>query len=239
MLIFPAIDIYNGEAVRLLHGDYLQKVVYSDGPLKTALTMKQEGAEYLHIVDLNGAENGEASNRDLIIKIKKETGLFIETGGGIRSKDTLESYLNNGIDRVILGSAAITDHDFLEQCVKEYGERIAVSVDLLNDKVAIHGWKSFGEDDADSFCAYLQKIGIKTMICTDISRDGAMRGTNLELYKRLSETYSIDLIASGGVSSIDDIKALKAMDIYGAIIGKAYYTKAIDLKEALEVTYDK
>ena len=236
MLIFPAIDIYDGQAVRLLHGDYQQKVVYSDDPLEVAMKMKQEGAKALHIVDLNGAESGQPMNSDLIIRIRKETGLFIETGGGIRNKAVLDLYLDHDIERIILGSAAITDHDFLEQCVAQYGERIAVSVDLLGNKVAIHGWKNFGDDDAESFFAYLQKIGIMTMICTDISKDGAMKGTNLELYKRLSDTYAIDLIASGGISSIDDVKALNSMNIYGAIIGKAYYTKAIDLKEALEVT---
>ena len=239
MLIFPAIDIYDGQAVRLLHGDYSRKIVYSDDPIEVAMKMKQEGAGFLHVVDLNGAKKGETINRDLIIKIKKESSLFVEVGGGIRQKESLEYYLDQGIDRVILGSAAISDHEFLEQCVKQYGDKIAVSVDLLGNKVAIRGWTSFGEDDADSFCRYLENIGISTMICTDISRDGAMKGTNLELYKKLSETYSINLIASGGVSSIDDVKALKTMKLYGAIIGKAYYTGAIELKEALEVAHDQ
>ena len=234
MLILPAIDLYEGQAVRLLKGDYAKKTVYSDSPVGVALDFKAQGASAIHIVDLEGAASGKTPNRETILKIKKESGLFCEVGGGIRNMETVKSYLDSGIDRVILGSAAVKDPAFLEEAVREYGEKIAVGVDLKDGKIAIHGWTETADTNVDSFFSRLQKIGVKTVICTDISRDGAMKGTNLELYRDLSKRYSLDLIASGGVSSLEDVKELRKMDIYGAIIGKAYYTGAIDLKEALE-----
>ena len=234
MLIFPAIDLLQGQAVRLLKGNYDQKTIYSDDPLEVAMKFKSEGAKTIHLVDLEGAASGSAPNRDIICRIKKETGLFCEAGGGIRDMEAVDHYIRQGIDRVILGSAAVTDPSFLEEALKKYGDRIAVGVDLREGKVAIHGWKETSDRDADEFCAYLRSIGVRTVICTDISRDGAMRGTNLDLYRELSGKYSINFIASGGVTSLDDVRALKEMGIYGAIIGKAYYTGAIRLREALE-----
>ena len=234
MLILPAIDLYEGQAVRLFKGDYAKKTVYSDSPVEVALDFKAKGASAIHIVDLEGAASGKTPNRETILSIKKESGLFCEVGGGIRDLETVKGYLDFGIDRVILGSAAVKDPAFLEEAVRQYGEKIAVGVDLKDGKIAIHGWTETADTDTDSFFAHLQKIGVKTVICTDISRDGAMKGTNLELYLDLSQRYSLDLIASGGVSSLEDVRELRKMEIYGAIIGKAYYTGAIDLKEALE-----
>ena len=234
MLIFPAIDIFNGNAVRLFKGNYNEMTIYSHSPNDVANDMKSQGASCLHLVDLEGAAEGMSVNAKLICNIKKESGLFCEVGGGIRNLDTVSSYIENGIDRVILGSAAQKDPEFLKSAALRFGEKIAVGVDIKNGKVAIHGWKDTTDEDAFSFCDRLQDIGINTIICTDISRDGAMRGTNLELYRDLANAFSMNIIASGGVSSLDDILSLKDMNIYGAIIGKAYYTGDIVLKDALE-----
>lgn len=235
MLIYPAIDLYAGEAVRLFKGDYAKKTVYSSDPVKIAIDFRECGAEYMHIVDLEGAKTGETPNFDLITRIKKEGGLFCEVGGGIRSIGTVEKYINAGIDRVILGTAAVTDESFLLEAVRNFKEKIAVGIDIKNENVAIKGWLEDSKVNAFDFCRKIESIGVSTLICTDISRDGAMQGTNRELYRTLSENYNISIIASGGVSSLDDVKALRRLDIYGAIIGKAYYTGSIDLKEAIEV----
>ena len=233
MLIFPAIDLYNGKAVRLYKGDYAQMTVYSENPPEIAETFCQQGADCLHLVDLEGAKTGETPNLDTIKRIRAAAPLFIEVGGGVRSMAVVERYLEAGIDRVILGTAAVTDPVFLREAVETYREKIAVGVDIRDGKVAIKGWTEKSALDAFDFCRELQSLGVQTVICTDISRDGAMQGTNRTLYGELSKTFSLNIIASGGVSSIDDIKALRALDLYGAIIGKAYYTGAIDLKEAL------
>lgn len=233
MLIFPAIDLYEGQAVRLFKGDYNQKTVYSDRPTEVADIFRKSGASCIHIVDLEGAKSGETPNFDLVCKIKETSGLFCEIGGGIRSMEVIEKYISSGIDRVILGTAAVTEKGFVEKAVGKYGEKIAVGIDIKDGEVAIKGWTEKSGLDAMEFCAEMQKIGVKTMICTDISRDGAMIGTNRELYRILSEKYSMQIVASGGVSTIDDVRALRAMDLYGAIIGKAYYTGAIDLTEAV------
>ena len=234
MLIFPAIDLYDGKAVRLYKGDYAQMTVYSENPPEIAETFCQQGADCLHLVDLEGAKTGETPNLDTIKRIRAAAPLFIEVGGGVRSMAVVERYLEAGIDRVILGTAAVTDPAFLREAVETYKERIAVGVDIKDGKVAIRGWTEKSGLDAFDFCRELQSIGVRTIICTDISKDGAMQGTNRALYGELSKTFSLNIVASGGVSSIDDIKALRALDLYGAIIGKAYYTGAIDLKEALE-----
>ena len=233
MLIFPAIDLYDGKAVRLYKGDYAQMTVYSENPPEIAETFCQQGADCLHLVDLEGAKTGETPNLDTIKRIRAAAPLFIEVGGGVRSMAVVERYLEAGIDRVILGTAAVTDPVFLREAVETYREKIAVGVDIRDGKVAIKGWTEKSALDAFDFCRELQSLGVQTVICTDISRDGAMQGTNRALYGELSKTFSLNIIASGGVSSIDDIKALRALDLYGAIIGKAYYTGAIDLKEAL------
>jgi len=235
MKIFPAIDLYGGKAVRLFKGDYNQMTVYSENPIEIARDFESKGAKFIHMVDLEGAKDGTTPNLDIVKQIANETDLFTEIGGGIRTMETVRAYLENGVDRVILGTAAVNDEAFLLDAVKKYGERIAVGVDIKDGFVAIKGWLETSEYSCFEFCEKMQKIGVKTIICTDISKDGAMQGTNRQLYKELSERFSIDITASGGVSSIDDIKALKTMNIYGAIIGKAYYIGAIDLKEAVEV----
>ena len=234
MLIFPAIDLLQGQAVRLYKGDYAQKTVYSDDPVSVAMNFKAAGAGQIHLVDLEGAKSGDTPNLELICRIKKETGLFCEVGGGIRNLRTMERYLSAGIDRVILGTAAVTEEGLVEAAVARFGEKIALGVDLKDGMVAIRGWTSKTDLDAFSFCEKMQKAGVKTMICTDISRDGAMQGTNRELYRQLSERFSMQIIASGGVSFLEDIQALRRMNLYGAIIGKAYYTGAIDLARAIE-----
>ena len=235
MVIYPAIDLVDGKAVRLFKGDYAQMTVYSEDPASVAKDFQAAGAKHIHLVDLEGAKSGVPENLDTIRKILEQTDLFVEVGGGIRNLETVETYLNAGVNRVILGTAAVTDPAFLEAALAEYGEKIAVGVDLKDGFVAIKGWTETSTLDAETFFDRMQALGVKTVICTDISRDGAMKGTNRELYRELSAKYSIDLIASGGVSSLEDVEALAAMGLHGAIIGKAYYIGAIDLKTAIEV----
>ena len=234
MNIFPAIDLYEHKAVRLFKGDYAEMTVYSDNPVEIARDFEAKGAKYIHIVDLEGAKNGDTPNFEVVKEIAQNTGLFCEIGGGIRSLDTVEKYLNTGLDRVILGTAAVNDEEFLRTAVNKYGDKIAVGVDIKDGFVAVKGWTEKSEYSCFDFCEKMREIGVKTLICTDISRDGAMRGTNRQLYKELSEKFDMSITASGGVSSIEDIKALRSLNLYGAIIGKAYYIGAIDLKEALE-----
>ncbi|MEG9429711.1 MAG: 1-(5-phosphoribosyl)-5-[(5-phosphoribosylamino)methylideneamino]imidazole-4-carboxamide isomerase [Christensenellaceae bacterium] len=235
MIIFPAIDLYEGKAVRLYKGDYAQKTVYGDNPLRVAKDFVSCSATHIHIVDLEGAKTGETPNFDLILKIKSESGLFAEVGGGIRDEKTVEKYLSAGIDRVILGTAAVKDKDFVKRVVNRYGENIAVGIDIKDGFVAIKGWTENSGIRAFDFCSEMVDIGVKTVICTDISKDGALKGANAELYRELSARFPIDFIASGGVSAIKDIETLKSIGLYGAIIGKAYYTGDIDLKKAIEI----
>lgn len=235
MNIFPAVDLFDGKAVRLLKGDYQKMTVYSENPLEIAKDFENSGAEFLHIVDLEGAKTGNTPNIGTIEKIVKNTSLFTEVGGGIRTLETVEKYINIGVKRVILGTAAVNDEKFLISAVKKYGEKIAVGIDIKDGFVAIKGWTDLSKFTPFEFCEKMQNIGVKTVICTDVSKDGAMQGTNVGLYKEMSEKFNINIIASGGVSSIDDIKRLKNLEIYGTIIGKAYYTKAISLAEAIEV----
>lgn len=235
MIILPAIDLLGRKAVRLLKGDYNQVTVYSDSPLKVARKFKSFGAMHIHMVDLDGAKYGTTPNMDIVAEVAENTGLFVEIGGGIRSMDTVKKYIDAGVSRVILGTAAICDEAFLKEAVRTYGEKIAVGADVKDGKIAVKGWLEQSDVTLDEFFLKMQNLGVKNIICTDISRDGAMRGTNLELYRELSEKYSLDITASGGVSSIEDVKELRKMNLYGAIIGKAYYTGAVDLKEAIEV----
>ena len=235
MKLYPAIDLYEGKAVRLFKGEYRQMTVYNENPVAVAMDFQAAGAECIHLVDLEGAKFGTTSNLPVIAKIVEATELFVEVGGGIRTMETIEAYLSIGVNRVILGTAAVTDRPFLEAALAKYGEKIAVGVDLKDGFVAIKGWTEKSAWTAEAFFKDLETLGVSTVICTDISRDGAMQGTNRGLYKELSSKYNIQLIASGGVSSIEDVQALNAMDLHGAIIGKAYYTGAIDLKKALEV----
>ncbi len=236
MFLFPAIDLYQGKAVRLLRGDYDQMTVYSDNPPEIAKKFKEAGATHLHLVDLEGAKTGETPNLETIKAIIAQTDLFTEVGGGIRNMEIIDRYLSAGVDRVILGTAAVTEEGFVQRAVAKYGNKIAVGVDIKDGCVAIKGWTESSGIDAFEFCQTMQKIGVSTLICTDISKDGMMQGTNRELYKELSKKFSMDIVASGGVSTLDDIKALAAMNLYGTIIGKAYYTGAIDLKEAIALT---
>ncbi len=238
MKIFPAIDLFDGKAVRLYKGDYAQMTVYSNNPVEIALDFEKSGAKYMHVVDLQGAKSGGTDNLETIKKIISATKLFVEVGGGIRSLDVIKTYILAGVSRVILGTAAVTDEEFLKNAVSLYGDKIAVGVDIKDGFVAIKGWTEKSSLNAFDFCEKLEKLGVKTVICTDISKDGAMQGANHNLYKELSSRFKIDFIASGGVSSIDDIIKLKALNLYGAIVGKAYYTKAIDLKQAIGVAND-
>ena len=235
MIIYPAIDLYGGKAVRLYKGDYAQMTVYSDNPCEIAKDFIKSGATHMHVVDLEGAKTGDTPNLSVIKDLVNTGNLFVEVGGGIRSLEVIEKYLSVGVSRVILGTSAVTDRALLETAVKKYGDKIAVGVDIKDGYVAIKGWVEKSMLNAFDFCEDLQKIGVKTIICTDISKDGAMQGANHDLYKQLSEKFTLDVIASGGVSSIVDIEKLTALNIHGAIIGKAYYTKAISLEEAIKV----
>ncbi len=236
MIIYPAIDMYGKKAVRLFKGDYNQMTVYNDNPMMVALDFKNSGCTHIHLVDLEGAKIGATPNFEIVKAIKENVGLFCEIGGGIRDMDTIKKYIEEAnVDRVILGTAAVTNEGFVEQAVGKYKEKIAVGVDIKDGYVAIKGWTEKSDLDAFDFCQKMQDIGVKTIICTDISKDGAMQGANHELYKQLSEKFDIDIIASGGVSSIDDVEKLSKLNIHGAIIGKAYYTGDINLKEAIEV----
>jgi phosphoribosylformimino-5-aminoimidazole carboxamide ribotide isomerase len=235
MILFPAIDLYDRKAVRLYKGDYNQMTVYSENPIEIARDFSSCGATHIHMVDLEGAKDGTTPNLSIVEQIAKETDLFVEIGGGIRNMETVEKYLSCGVSRVILGTAAVTDPSFLEKAVATYGNKIAVGADVKDGKIAIKGWLENSAYTLDDFMARLETLGVSNVICTDISKDGAMKGTNRELYRELSRKYSVSITASGGVSDLDDIAALREMELYGAIIGKAYYTGAINLKEALEV----
>ena len=234
MNIFPAIDLYEGKAVRLLRGDYRQMTVYDPEPLNTARAFEAAGARYLHMVDLEGAKTGGTPNADTVRKVVENTGLFVELGGGIRSMEVVEKYLSIGVRRVILGTAAITDGDFVQRAVDKYGAAIAVGADVRDGRISIRGWTETSDMTLETFMDRFQHMGVTTVICTDISRDGAMRGTNRELYADLQTKCAMNIVASGGVSSMDDVRALARMGLYGAIIGKAYYTGAIDLRRAIE-----
>lgn len=235
MIIFPAIDLFEGKAVRLYKGDYNKMTVYSDNPPEIAEDFKAQGATHIHIVDLEGAKGGTTPNFDTVIEVKRRSGLFCEIGGGIRDMNTIERYISSGIDRVILGTAAVTNEGFVKEAVKEYGEKIAVGIDIKDGFVAIKGWTEKSSLTAFEFCEKMQSEGVETLICTDISKDGAMNGTNHALYHELMSKFNMNITASGGVSSLGDVKRLAEKKLYGAIIGKAYYTGDIDLKQAVEV----
>lgn len=234
MILFPAIDLYEKKAVRLYKGDYANMTVYSHNPIEIALDFQQKGCTHIHMVDLEGAKDGTTPNLDIVAQVCRETELFVEIGGGIRSMETVEQYLQAGVSRVILGTAAVNDEAFLRAAVAAYGEKIAVGADVKDGYIAIKGWLETANITLEEFLQNMQTIGVKNVICTDISKDGAMRGTNLELYRRLQQKFSLEITASGGVSTLEDIRQLRQMDLYGAIIGKAYYTGAIDLEKALE-----
>ena len=236
MKIFPAIDLLGGRAVRLLKGDYDNVTVYAEDPVTVALDFVEAGAKYIHLVDLDGARDGGTPNLEVVKRIREAVpGVFIEIGGGIRSEEVVDRYLGLGVSRVILGTAAVLDREFLKASIAKWGEKIAVGVDIKDGFVAIKGWVQKSELEAFSFCRELEALGVHTIISTDISKDGAMMGANHELYRKLSKELAINIIASGGVSAMSDVLALTELGIDGAIIGKAYYTGAISLKEAISV----
>lgn len=235
MHIFLAIDLFGGKAVRLYKGNYDEMTIYSDTPVEVAKAFEKLGAKHLHLVDLEGAKIGRPANIDTIKAICEQTDLFTEVGGGIRNMDIASAYINAGVNRIILGTAAVTDESFLREAIDKFGDKVAVGVDIKDGYVAIKGWVEKSTQTAEDFLRKMESLNVKTVICTDISRDGAMQGSNNGLYKKLSSEFNIQLVASGGVSTIDDITALKELDLYGAIIGKAYYIGAIDLKRAIEV----
>ena len=235
MIIFPAIDLFDKKAVRLFKGDYQNMTVYSDNPIEIACDFENSGATHIHMVDLEGAKDGTTPNIDIVRQVATETSLFVEIGGGIRDMATVDKYLDAGVGRVILGTAAVTNPEFLKAAVAKHGDKIAVGADVKDGYIAIKGWLEKSQVTLEDFLSGMQEIGVKYIICTDISKDGAMQGTNHELYKTLSENFGVNITGSGGVSSIVDVARLRKLDLYGAIIGKAYYTKAISLKEAIEV----
>ncbi|MBE6655387.1 MAG: 1-(5-phosphoribosyl)-5-[(5-phosphoribosylamino)methylideneamino]imidazole-4-carboxamide isomerase [Ruminococcaceae bacterium] len=239
MLIFPAIDLYGGAAVRLFKGDYNQMTVYNTDPLAVAKDFEAQGASYIHMVDLEGAKDGTTPNLSVVRSIAENTSLRVEIGGGIRSMETVDKYISAGVYRVILGTSAITDRPFLKAALEKYGEHIAVGADIKDGFVAIKGWLETSGVSCEDFFADMESLGVRTVICTDISKDGAMRGTNRELYRSLSEKFSVDIVASGGVSSLEDVKALRDMKLYGAIVGKAYYVGAIELAAAIALAQGK
>ena len=234
MILFPAIDLFEKKAVRLYKGDYANMTVYSENPIEIARDFENCGCTHIHMVDLEGAKDGTTPNLSVVEQVAKETGLFVEIGGGIRDMETVERYLAAGVSRVILGTAAVNDEAFLRAAVARHGDKIAVGADVKDGCIAIKGWLETSAVTLEDFLRKMEDIGVKNIICTDISKDGAMKGTNLALYQTLSEQFRLEITASGGVSSLADVTRLREMDLYGAIIGKAYYTGAIDLKEALE-----
>lgn len=233
MILLPAIDLYEKKVVRLTRGDYAQMTVYNDDPVAQAKLFQDAGAQWLHTVDLEGAKDGSTPNYSVIEAICKDTSLKVEIGGGIRSLDTIQKYLDAGVERVILGTKAVTDPAFLEESLDKFGSHIAVGVDIKDGKIAIKGWLETAQDSVEDFFTKLCKLGVSTVICTDVSKDGMLAGTNVDLYRQLSQKFSLDLIASGGVSSQEDLTRLKELGLYGAILGKALYTGALDLKAAL------
>lgn len=235
MNLFPAIDLKDKKVVRLYKGDYNQMTVYGENPLETANGFKASGAEYLHVVDLDGAKDGTNPNFSIVADLAANSGLKVEIGGGIRDEQIIKKYIDAGVMRVILGTVAISNPSFVADMVQKYGEKIAVGVDMLGGKVATHGWTNVSEVDGFEFCQSLEKMGVSTVICTDISKDGAMQGTNRMLYREMAERFSFDTVASGGVSSLDDVRALNEIGVYGAILGKALYTGAVDLADAVKI----
>lgn len=234
MKIFPAIDLFDGKAVRLLKGDYDKMTIYERDAAVKAKQFEDAGASFLHMVDLNGAKSGEASNFGVISSIVSRTKLSVQIGGGIRNEETVKKYFDAGAKRIILGTAALEDRTFLADMVSKYGEGIAVGVDIKNGLVAVRGWTQTSDTGFMDFMRDLSSLGVKTVICTDILKDGAMQGTNRQLYKSLSVGFDINIIASGGVSTIDDVISLKDMGLYGAILGRALYVGGIDLAQAVK-----
>lgn len=236
MELFPAIDLMDRCAVRLLRGDYAKKTVYSADPVQVAKGFRDAGANFLHVVDLDGARDGGTPNLETVERLVSESGLLVEVGGGIRTADRVKRYLDAGAFRVILGTAAMENRDFLKEMLSRYGERIAVGADVRDGQVAVRGWTKLSGESCFSFCQRMEDMGVKTIIATDISRDGLLSGTNLELYRELTARFSMDFVASGGITTAKEVRRLRDMGLSGAILGKALYTGDLDLREALEAT---
>jgi len=236
MTIYPAIDLYEGKAVRLKRGDYEQMTIYSDDPVSVALGFKENGATALHVVDLEGARIGKPVNYQMIKKIAAETGMFIQVGGGIRNQETINRYLGIGINRVILGTAAVSKPDLMREMAEKYDNAVAISVDIKEGFVAIKGWTEVSNQNALNFCSAVENLGVQTLICTDVTKDGMLKGTNMELYHVLRSKLIIELIASGGITTLEEIKTLSKQGIDGAILGRAIYTGDINLNEAVNAS---
>lgn len=235
MIILPAIDLFDNKAVRLYKGDYAQMTVYNENPVAVAKQFEKAGAAWVHLVDLAGAKQGQPVHFNVVKDIVSQTGLQAEIGGGIRNMQTIDAYIQAGAARVIIGTAAVQDEEFLKAAINKYGDKIAVGADVADGKIAIKGWLEKSAYSLDEFLQKMVALGVKTIICTDVSKDGAMKGANVLLYKTLTKKYPLQVIASGGVSSLDDVRALANDNVYGAIIGKAYYIGAIDLQQAIQV----
>lgn len=234
MKIFPAIDLYDGVAVRLVHGEYSRMTVCSDAPVEKAMEFRLAGAEYLHLVDLQGARDGVSKNFEVAAQIARVPGLKVEVGGGIRDEETIKKALDTGFYRVILGTAAMEEPDFLSNMVAKYGEKIVVGVDVRSGFVAVRGWTEISKVECFDFIEKLRDIGVRTVMCTDIASDGAMKGTNVDLFRRINERFDLNVIASGGITTLDDVRALREAGLAGATIGRALYAGKIDLREAIE-----
>ena len=238
MIILPAIDIIGGKPVRLYQGDYEKKEVVADSVTDTALKFEKEGAAYVHLVDLDGAKEGRMINHELIAKTAHSLSIPAEVGGGIRSMEDIEWYLNHGVSRVILGTAAIRDESLLKEALGKYGNKIAVGMDCKDGYAMGQGWLEKSSLYYLDFAKELENIGVANIIFTDISKDGTLRGPNLEMLKKLSETVSVSITASGGIHNMDDIRKLASMHLYGAIVGKAIYAGTVDLKEAIQISQE-
>lgn len=236
MIILPAIDIIDGKPVRLYQGDYSKKEIVADDIFETALSFERDGAEFLHLVDLDGARKGSRVNHELVIKLTQTLTVPVELGGGIRDFETIKHLIDNGVARVILGTAAVEDEKMLKKAVDTYGSKIAVGIDVREGRVSTRGWLENSKANYLDFAKHMESIGVKNIIVTDISRDGTLKGPNVEMLKELKKYIHINITASAGVSSIDDIKALSSIDLYGAITGKAVYAGALSLKEAIEIS---
>lgn len=234
MIIFPAIDILKGKCVRLIQGDYNQEKVYGDSPVAMAKKWEEKGAEYIHIVDLDGAKSGDSINKSVIKEIAENVNIPVQVGGGIRSLDIISFYLNSGVSRVIIGTAAIQDPEFLKEAVHQYSDKIAVSLDARNGFVATDGWTDTSEVKAIDLVKQLEQIGVKTIVYTDIAKDGMLQGPNLEEQRAINDATSMNVIASGGVTTKEDVNNLQTLDLYGTIIGKALYDGKLDFETVVE-----
>ncbi|MEI3604117.1 1-(5-phosphoribosyl)-5-[(5-phosphoribosylamino)methylideneamino]imidazole-4-carboxamide isomerase [Pseudogracilibacillus sp. SE30717A] len=234
MIIFPAIDILDGKCVRLIQGDYNREKVYGDSPVEMAKQWEEKGAEYIHIVDLNGAKTGESINKQIIIDIVNTVSIPVQVGGGIRSIETVKNYLDNGVTRVILGTAAITDQTFLQEAISQFGKQVVVSIDAKNGYVATDGWTDTSDVTALDLVKKLEKVGVQTIVYTDIAKDGMLQGPNLLEQQTINEATEMNVIASGGVTTKEDVENLKKLNVYGAIIGKALYDGKLKFESLLE-----